>query len=101
MWTKEKLNEALKDCEIPYAFIRFDSPQTSPYLIVRNSNSQNIHSDFEMLEKIDSFQLELYYRDPEDRRKFEDFLMNHFIWQRIVTDTFLGDEDLLESVYEI
>lgn len=103
MWTEETLEKIfMKDGSFPVAFTRFREPQTTPFLIIRTEGTSNIHSDLEMLKVIDTFSLELYYRDPQDRKDFEKFLTaKGFIWERVTADISIGEDGVLEAVYDI
>ena len=102
MWTRETLEKLFMKGSFPFAFTRFMEPQVTPFLIIRTEGTNNIHSDLKMLEVIEAFSLELYYRDPKDREEFEIFLTeNGFIWQRVTADISIGDDGVLEAVYDI
>lgn len=99
MKTDEILNE-LKACGFPCAFVRFDEPQKTPFCILRMDRSNNIYSDLEMLDPTDTYVIELYYRDPNDRLAFESFLNKDFIWERYSTDVPI-DDGVLMSGYDL
>lgn len=96
----DKILETLKACGLPCAFIRFEEPQTTPFVILRMDQSNNIYSDLSMIEPNDTFALELYYRDPLDRFKFENFLNKDFIWNRFTTDEEI-DDGVLMAAYDL
>lgn len=100
MKTKEELTELLENSGYPSAFLFFESEQIPPYSILVMDSSANIHSDTEMVQPVDTFTIEFYYRNPKDRFEFEKFLTDHLIWQRYSTDVPIGQNGVLMSSYE-
>lgn len=100
MWTKDEIENELKACGIPWAFAFFEKPQATPFCILRMDKSVNVYSDLQMIDPLDTYVIELYYRDPKDRLAFEAFLNKDFIWQRYSTDVPI-DDSVLMSGYDL
>lgn len=100
MKTLDNILNTLKTYGIPCAFVRFAEPQETPYCILLMDQSANIHSDFALLAPVDTYTLELYYRDPQDRFDFEAYLSKTFVWQRYNTDVEVEDSVLM-SAYDL
>ena len=102
MLTYEKLKEILDQSGWNWSFLVFNEPQVTPYLILRMDDSQNVLSDLHFHRQIDTFTLEFYYRDLQDRFDFEKWLAkNNFLWQRVSTDNSIGQDGVYVSYYEI
>ncbi len=100
MKTLDEIMNELKACGLPCAFVRFDEPQKTPFCILRMDKSVNVYSDLQMIDPLDTYVIELYYRDPKDRLAFEAFLNKDFIWQRYSTDVPI-DDSVLMSGYDL
>lgn len=102
MLTKDQLISVLAACDIPYDFLVFDVPQMPPYALILETDTRNISSDFETLEEIHDWEVELYYRTLEDREAFEQHLMDaHIVWERYGTDTYIDSESCYLSRYDL
>ena len=101
MLTKDEVVRFLEDSGFVYAFTISDKPLTTPYIIAMLGNSQNVTSDLKVLMPVDTWTLELYYRDDDDRIRLEQKLTDSLLWQRITSGVLIGQDDVLESVYEI
>lgn len=84
------------------AFARFTTKQQAPFCIVRAETSQNIYSDEALLRRAEDYTIEIYYRNPQFRLDFEDYLSTCFIWQRTTADISLSDDKtLFTAVYDL
>ena len=102
MWTYEKLKDLLDQSGWNWSFLVFSEPQATPYAILRMDDSQNLISDLHFHKQRDTFSLEFYYRNPQDRFQFEKWLTSQkFLWERVSTDNSVGQDDVYLSIYEI
>lgn len=102
MLTIDEIKELLTPLNFPVDYLFFDKPQVTPYIVIRMDDSDNAVSDNHFHRQIDTFSLELYYRDPKDRFRFEKFLSEQdFLWQRVTTDAPIGSDGVYVSYYEI
>ena len=101
MLTKEMIESVIQKTDFPFAFIKFDQPQVPPYVVLTMDETNNIYSDLKFFQQVDTFTLEIYYRNPQDRFDFEKLLSEYFTWNRTATDSDIGQDGVMVSYYDV
>lgn len=89
-------------CPFPITWHHFQTEMSPPFAIWKEEESDNVISDEKVLEQIDHFRVEFYYESWIQKKQFEQFLMSlNIIWQRVVSDVWISNEEMYLSTYEL
>ena len=103
MLTIERLKQVLKEYTVPSRFSHFSGEVTPPFIVYLLPSTENFMADNQVYYPIDSFVLELYSRVNilQEEKKLEEHLTNNNIpWEK-ASQSWLDDEKLVMSVYDI
>ena len=100
--THKELDQTLRKLGIPVAYSHFANGQKPPFITFRRVDGNNIFADDRVWVKRQSYDIELYTdkKDEELEAKLED-LLDEYVGEYEVTETYMEDERLFETVYEI
>lgn len=103
MLTTDQIIKLLEDYDVQCAFNHFSEPVTPPYMVYNVSSTDNFNADNCVYHQIDTLEIELYSRvNPlEEERKLEKYLTdNGILWDKS-SDTWIDEDKVMMSVYEI
>ena len=103
MLTTDQIIKLLEDYDVQCTFNHFNEPVTPPYMVYNVSSTDNFNADNVVYHQIDTLEIELYSRvNPlEEERKLEKYLTdNGILWDKS-SDTWIDEDKVMMSVYEI
>lgn len=99
----EELIELLENYDVQCTFSHFKKPVTPPFMIYLSPSTNNFNADNVVYYVDKSLTLELYTRVDTilEENKLEDYLTkNNVLWDK-TSQTWIDDEKVIMSVYEL
>lgn len=101
--TPEKLEQILKEYSVPSAFSHFTEGNEPPFITWLCPNTDNFNADNSVYTVIPTLEIELYSRVNvvKEEAKLEAFLTSKGIaWDKI-SQTWIDEEKVMMTVYEV
>lgn len=101
--TSERLKQLLETYEVPAVYSHSATPIEPPYIAWLVPQTNNFDADNTVYQVLESFQIELYSRVNvlQEERELEKYLTeNGILWDK-VSETWIDEEKVMMTVYEL
>lgn len=97
------LKSILDLLQIPVAYSHFNTATELPYIVYYETGTDNVFADNKVFKQCKSVEIELYtsIKDVTLEEQLETLLNNNEIPFDKISETYIDDEKMFESVYQI